>query len=372
VPCHVFVNTGDLTKGSLDTDVGEHLRHLPPHKFTLFAIECDDISSCSTTPRSVMDPAGKSGSSFLEFMAYLKSMEFHQRPLALMVECVKNLNHVRKQLNDEKGTDVVSQALAEIGYVGSWQTLHSQDFYVPQSRRRIYGVFLKLTKGFGSHGSLARDADVNKVWQFVKRSATKPHFYKLDALLSSLCAAGVATPTGNCKRQVRRKSTRQKKQPPLWVQRHSKVKTQMGLTEADVDFQCLHNFKSKAVELGLTEREVDASISVLGYMMKTDELDDWQSELLVANIGDSIDRLRFKRNIFPCLLPDQKYLLLNKGELTLNQDPRLFTALQGIGHQEVQHFGLQNLTLSHAQDLAGNAFTANICASVLLALMQFA
>lgn len=146
----------------------------------------------------------------------------------------------------------------------------------------------------------------------------------------------------------------------------------MGLTDADLDVQCLYHFKTKAEELGLTEREVDACISVLGYMMKTAELDDWQSELLVANIGDSIDRLRFKRNIFPCLLPDQKYLLLNKGELTLNHDPRLFTALQGIGHQEVQHFGLQNLTLSHAQDLAGNAFTANICASVLLALMQFA
>jgi hypothetical protein len=129
-------------------------------------------------------------------------------------------------------------------------------------------------------------------------------------------------------------------------------------------------FKQLATALGLTDREIDASILVLSRMMKAGDLEDWQSSLLVGNIGDSVDRLQFKNNSFPCLLPDKKYLILDKGQLRINSDPLLFTALQGIGDAEVKHFGLGDISLSQCQDLAGNAFAANICISILLALLS--
>ena len=302
-------------------------------------------------------------------MAYLGQLEFQIRPVALMVECVQNLHHVRKKLAGEKGTELVADALTELGYIGSWEMLNAKDFFVPQSRARIYGVFLKRTKGLGAEGSKARAGDLLQVWSFVKRCQTKPRFQKLDSLLDSLqTAEPTNTTTTAVKRQARQ--TKSKRSDPLWVKRHAKVKAQLELSSKDLEDPDLLAFKTKAVELGLTDREVDASMSVLGHMKKTGKLSQWQSLVLVANIGDSIDRLKFRENIFPCLLPGQKYLLLIQGKLVLNKDPKLYMALQGLGSREVQHFGLEELSLGHAQDLAGNAFTANICAAVLLALIK--
>jgi site-specific DNA-cytosine methylase len=193
-PCCMFVNTGDVSKPILVTDSEASIAKLPSHKFAFFAIECDDVSLCSNTPRSVTDPSGKSGASFLEFLDYLKSMRFQDCPDAIMVECVKNLDHVRKKIGGEKGTDVVTAALSEIGYVGSWQALNAIDFYLPQSRPRAYGVFLRLSKGLGPKGKEMRQKDLDAVWDFVKRCKTKPKFERLDVLCSRLA---LGPPDGN-------------------------------------------------------------------------------------------------------------------------------------------------------------------------------
>ena len=50
------------------------------------AIECDDISALSPTPRSVVDKAGRSGSSFVEFIAYLARLSPDRRPKFILVE----------------------------------------------------------------------------------------------------------------------------------------------------------------------------------------------------------------------------------------------------------------------------------------------
>ena len=85
------------------------------------AIECDDISAMSSTPKSVVDETGKSGQSLLEFMDWLDSQEFSKRPQILIMECVASLMKVRSVVS-EKGTAVVSQLLAErnVRYSSSW------------------------------------------------------------------------------------------------------------------------------------------------------------------------------------------------------------------------------------------------------------
>ena len=40
----------------------------------IVAIECDDISQLSTTPRGVLDEGGRSGRSFCQFMRWLGQM----------------------------------------------------------------------------------------------------------------------------------------------------------------------------------------------------------------------------------------------------------------------------------------------------------
>jgi site-specific DNA-cytosine methylase len=369
-PCCMFVNTGDVSEPVLIDDMKASVMQLPPHKFVFFAIECDDVSVCSSTPRSVKDPEGKSGASFLEFIAYLTSIRFQDRPDALMVECVKNLDHVRKKVGGEKGTEVVAAALTELGYVGSWQHLDAFDFYLPQSRPRIYGIFLRLTKGFGPKGLEVRSSDLNQAWSFVKRCKTKPSFERLEMLVGRLPSRVPADDTSTPAIPRKRKPGRSSSSNPKWLNLHQKFKKASGLDGKDLLGDTgMVEFKTAAVKLGLTDREVDASILALSQMMKTGALTDWQSTLLAGNIGDSVDRLKFKENMFPCLLPDKKYLLLEHGSLSLIDDPQLFTSLQGIGNDETKHFGLDTIPLGRRQDLAGNAFAANICVSILLALL---
>ncbi|CAK9077233.1 unnamed protein product [Durusdinium trenchii] len=81
------------------------------------AIECDDISTLSRTPRGVLDVTGKSGSSFVEFLQWLSSVQWSSRPRFIVIECVAALAKLRKVVQ-ERGTAVVQTELAERGYCG--------------------------------------------------------------------------------------------------------------------------------------------------------------------------------------------------------------------------------------------------------------
>lgn len=90
------------------------------HAVAALAIECDDVSQCSTTPKGVLDTAGKSGRSFLEFIEYLRRLGHSQRPAIIVVECVGNLHHLRRvKETHERGTAFVSEQFSTFGYEGS-------------------------------------------------------------------------------------------------------------------------------------------------------------------------------------------------------------------------------------------------------------
>ena len=87
-----WVFTGDLAKAPQPEvcDIG------------VMGIECDDISQCSSTPKSVVDGSGRSGRSFLQFLQYLEGLRFSSRPRYLLMECVSNLHHKRSAVNELK------------------------------------------------------------------------------------------------------------------------------------------------------------------------------------------------------------------------------------------------------------------------------
>ena len=68
------------------------------------AIECDDISSCSTTPRSVLDESGKSGRSFIELLQYIEKVS--PRPRVIMLECVSGLMKNRGERNSSGNREI--------------------------------------------------------------------------------------------------------------------------------------------------------------------------------------------------------------------------------------------------------------------------
>ena len=113
-------------------------------------IVCVDNSACSSTPKSLEDPVGATGRSWLDFLQYLDNLIFEHRPKALVLECVDKLGHNRSvQGRVEKGTLLVIEALRERGYVGQWRRVSATHFFLPQSRPRVWALFLKVRGGMG-------------------------------------------------------------------------------------------------------------------------------------------------------------------------------------------------------------------------------
>ena len=115
----------------------------------IMSIECDDVSGCSVTPKSILDEDGKSGQSMLEFLMqlgkdiimvlffvqctliccpsvscerYLDSLPLEQRPACILWECVSKLSSYREHVN-ERGTDVVKETCAKRGYITKFKNL---------------------------------------------------------------------------------------------------------------------------------------------------------------------------------------------------------------------------------------------------------
>ena len=90
-----------------------------------------------------------------------------------------------------------------------------------------------------------------------------------------------------------------------------------------------------------------------------------------GNMGDSVRYCRFSSTLHPCLLPQKKYLYANVTDMTvsLNSDANLYFALQGLSADEVQAMGLDEISLPHAKDLCGNAFSLPVIVAIVLAAL---
>ena len=137
---------------------------------------CVDISGCSTTPKSLNDISGATGKSWLDFLAYLDKLKLEERPDALTLECVDNLSYNRKVAGQqEKGTSLVIEALKERGYVGSWRKVSATNFFLPQRRPRVWGLFLKIRDGVGPKATKQREKDLAEAFKRIQKFQTPSH-----------------------------------------------------------------------------------------------------------------------------------------------------------------------------------------------------
>ena len=371
VPALMFERTGDLSKQPAHTADGSFV-DCPVCQIAFCGIVCVDVSSLSTTPKSVMDPTGKSGSSFLELMAYLRTLTFEDRPNVLILECVSSLDHQRKlaKQKKEKGTTAVISALSDVGYVGHWTKVCSKQFYLPHSRARVWGVFLKLKmESMGHTGRSQRELEVEQVFAFVQRCKT-PAFEPLSNVMERI--SWTAADVASAKARKRRKTSATLCsiiRPSKWLQRHMDFKAANKLELADLEAEPLLDFKEKAAVAGMGQRELEATLLRLALMRKRGKLPDWRETILVGNIGANVERLQLKVESYPCLTPRMKYLLLVNGEVNKCDFASYALAIQGIQEAEAKGFGLVHLSPAQQQELAGNAFSANVCVAFLLAVL---
>jgi site-specific DNA-cytosine methylase len=336
------------------------------------AIECDDVSPLTTTPRSILDREGRSGSSFMEMLDVLSSCGMDARPRFIMLECVAALDKLRKAVN-EKGTKVATDKLAELGYAGSWNLLNTRDFGLPQSRSRTYGVFVMRSAGFGMHGQEIHMKQVQRVWDFVAScKIDKPDV--LAKFLSDAKFAMLADEMSDAKKKNDKKKVENKnepKKPPVWKKQHATFKETWKIADSELKTRVQKALVQQKDKLNLTEREVECAILKLALHMRKNIKNPVDQDCLVANIGDSLNYVRFNSTCHPCLLPTKKYLYIFQGHCFTNSNVtgNLYLRLQGLGPEEVEKAGLGGLDQRQSQELAGNAFTSNIVAAIVLAIL---
>ena len=89
--------TAPIKKGNADLidDLSDRLLA----DLLFMGIVCIDISQCSSTPKSLTDPEGSTGASWMEFLAYLEKLPLEDRPKVIVLECVANLGNNRAIYN---------------------------------------------------------------------------------------------------------------------------------------------------------------------------------------------------------------------------------------------------------------------------------
>lgn len=162
-----FNTTADLGK-VVPRDITGNLQDRPEVDVAFFGIVCTDISPYTTTPKSERED-GNTGQALSGFFAYLRACSLRERPRAIILECVARLAHVRQVNSDmQRGTEYIKGELATLGYQGRWDILTPREFWLPQSRPRVYGLFFKATD-LSEKGLKERSMDVTAASQLIGR-----------------------------------------------------------------------------------------------------------------------------------------------------------------------------------------------------------
>ena len=355
----IFKSNASLTLQTPE-DAEGNLVDVPLADLLFMGIVCVDISRCSSTPKSLTDPDGASGKSWNDLLAYLDRLPLDQRPKAIILECVDNLGNNRAiQGHTEKGTLIVIEALRERGYVGQWTRALASRFAVPQSRPRVWALFLKVQGGVGPKAIAGRERHIQQAFDVIRQGET----LGFEPLQRILARCPNSTPAQRAERQsLPRGDGWHKEQHPNFRAKH-------GLSEEDITMG-QHDFL-EATNGIILPREQAAVWLTLCVQRKKGRIPNWKEDLLVSDCGSSVGWLSISSGKFPCLRPGNKYLVLQHGVAKIAHGP-LCLAVQGIGPEEQHALDLHLEEDSLLRQLAGNAFCANICVAFLIAAILVA
>jgi hypothetical protein len=381
LPPTIFKTTGALTRVPLRDIDGKIVHDKPTCGTLLYGIVCTDISGLTTTPKSALDPGGDSGQSLLEFFAYLEDLEFEERPKEIILECVLKLMQIRRKglPMPERGTDEIIKRLRGLGYVGRFNREDPRRFYLSSDRPRTWGLFLKAKlEGcpFDVEEVLAQNiTQAMSILEKLRTPCREPFTTLLDRLdLSKEAGPSGSLQGANVAAERTSKRSRAGSAPSLlkdlhWMGQHEAQRAMklMKLTPADVQSdESLEQFVAAASPL-LTESQLRKALLRLAGLKKKGKMLDWREEVFTMNPTESPYRQGFRRNSFTCVLPSHMHLISRLGSLTV-ADGRTCLAMQGIQDKELATFPtLNQFTSRQQQDLAGHAFTANVCAAYILA-----
>ena len=378
--CPILHRTGDLQNLVLRDFKEQVVIDKPTFDLLLQGIDCIDISSLTSTPKSVMDITGESGRSLRELLQYLESLDFKDRPEGIILECVLRLAHKRKRglPQPEVGTELVSEKLRFLGYVGSWEPQDPLKVYLPQSRKRTWAIYLKvkLSGPNPMDAERKRREDVSRAFSIVNRLKVPKH-EPLQTVLDRLrIEPNVGKPKAKSKGRppkVAEPEAQSKQLPNMsldWTKMAGPKKSMkhLGITPADlVAGMDLKDFWQEAATM-MNQSCARHALMRLASLKKRGKVPDWRKTILAFNADESGYRQGVGIMRFPCVQPKRLHILALNGKL-VKADGQLCLAMQGIQSKELKAFpALSKQTSNKQQEWAGNAFTANTCAAFILAV----
>lgn len=407
LPCQeakYFQDNRDLRK-ACPKDMDGQTGPRPVVDFLVCGIVCKDISQLNNRPQSERS-AGASGTSLEGLLAYVKALTFEQRPKVVVLECVQRLGQRRAVDPDARtGTQYIADQLASQGYVGQWEKVSPTSFFLPQSRPRVYGLFLRV-HALGQAGVAQREQDLAAAMRLLgrlqvphrhealcevlnrcertpqppatsKRSRPTPdqsaadHATKVELTkpkADDATKAELTKPKADDAPEAEFPKPKADTEAELTKTKHAKWRGQnekwaraKGLTAADR--RGIEDFRGAMASI-LLEREVEALWLKLCWLKKAKDF-DWRHGEVVATVGASISFMSIRRGVFPCVTPGMAYVILRNGT-PKGVDAMTLLAMQGVQCKEVEQFGFHREREPLLRNLSGNAFTANIVAAFLL------
>ena len=370
-----FSDNNDL-RASCPKDADGQAAGRPTVNLLLCGIVCKDISGLNNNPKSEREQTGTSGSSLTGLLSYVGACNLMERPKVIILECVERLDHKRSvDPDDRTGTRYINEELALLGYVGHWSRVSPTMFFLPQSRPRVHGLFLKV-QTLGPAGLAQRQQCLSAALGLLERLKVPTPPEALSAVLARCQDAPRPMPKAVAKRRGRARpdssdqlaaskgDARSSAGSELkWQKLHAQWMQQKGMCPEDL-LSGREDFR-QACHGVLLEREVQALWLQLGWLKKKMGL-DWRKGQIVATVGASLNFMSVRRNIFPCATPGMRYIVLDSGT-PKDVDGTTLLALQGVQGAEVRQFNLDQEKDALLKNLSGNAFTANILAAFLLA-----
>lgn len=334
-------------------------------------IVCKDISPLNTKPKTERAKDGQSGSSLDGLLSYLKCMPLEQRPKLLILECVQRLGHKRQvDPDDRQGTVYIRDELSSLGYCGDWCNVNAKDFFLPQSRPRVYACFLRLSStNLDHHGHEQRLAESKATFALVERMKVQGPPEPLTTVLLRCKALDKCEPLPKSVPAEAQLASWELPKTELesalvWRQEHCSFAKRLALSDAELkEFHTFANETRGAFKL----RAIEGLWLKLMSEQRTRGT-DWTKEVMVASIGASLRFMSVRSDIFPCVTPKMTYAILQNKHLRSLSGMEAM-ALQGIQVAEIKALKLDTTKPNSSlwQDLAGNAFTANILAAFLVA-----
>ncbi|CAL1127973.1 unnamed protein product [Cladocopium goreaui] len=291
---------------------------------------CVDLSSLNVGQGQFMDTSTATGKGYANMLKLVDRCDDHL--LFLGVENSGNMWRKRKQDAFRRPIEIQDAAFRQRGFATASHRVSSYEFGPPQSRQRSWSLYFK-----------SRSADGNASRIFLS--------FKCNVMpISQILAEGHKTD----------------RSWPMRPKGGTKWMGQFEQLSSCLDQARLQRKISEVVtrKLPLTSRELHV-VALAAYQLEGRGV-DLEKNTVVIQVDQNFGRShRADARVAPCIIPKGKYVVTGSHWRLLGTREKCF--LQGVGPAEIEGYGMEKcLSPVQLSDMAGNAFTAQICLAAFL------